>query len=178
MENALSTLTLANPHKLQEVSSRPAPDPRFDMRQVLSNGHRSLHANETFKAGQILSEFGAAESLSIPNYLTVQVGEAEHILLSPQHLELINHSCDPNVYFDVTTGELKALKDIAKGEELTFFYPSTEWQMKQPFRCHCQSDSCLESIQGAAYLSEEILSRYELNLHIRELARQSNPISL
>ena len=54
----------------------------------------------------------------------------------------VNHSCDPNVAFDVSSGDksnwrLKALKNISKGESLEFFYPSTEWSMTQPFDCLC-----------------------------------------
>lgn len=172
--HALSPLTFAERLDSHEISRRPAPDPRFEMRQILSNGHRSLHAAQAFKAGEILAGFGAAEKVISPNYLTVQVGETEHIMLSPRHLELINHSCDPNVFFDVSSGELKALKDIAKDEELVFFYPSTEWRMDQPFQCHCRSEGCLEVIQGAAHLSEDVLERYELNQHIRDLAKQSS----
>jgi hypothetical protein len=151
-----------------------APDPRFETRQVRSNGHRSLHAREAFRSGQILAEFTQSLPGQEPSYLTVQVGEFEHVRLAPSHLELINHSCEPNVFFDVDKFQIQALKDIAKGEELTFFYPSTEWQMTQPFRCHCGSETCLEVIQGAAYLSEDVLLRHNLNAHIRELVRQAS----
>lgn len=178
MEYALSPLILAEATATSEVSRHAAPDPRFEMRQILSSGHRSLHAAQEFRAGEVVAEFGAAESVAKPNYLTVQVGATEHILLSPQHLELINHSCEPNVFFDVGSGELKALKNIAVGDELLFFYPSTEWQMNQPFRCNCQSDNCLEVIQGAAYISDDILARYDINVHIRELSRQPDSVTL
>lgn len=151
-----------------------APDSRFETRQVRSNGHRSLHAREVFRSGQILAEFGQSLPGQEPSYLTVQVGELEHIRLVPSHLELINHSCEPNVFFNVETRQIQALKNIAVGEELTFFYPSTEWQMTQPFRCHCGSETCLEVIQGAAFLSEDILLRYNVNPHIRELVRQAS----
>lgn len=157
-----------------EFHSQTAPDPRFETRQALSNGHRSLHAREAFRSGQILAEFANSLPGQEPSYLTVQVGEFEHIRLIPAHLELINHSCEPNVFFDVETSQIQALKDIAAGEELTFFYPSTEWQMTQPFRCHCGSETCLEVIQGASYLSEDILLRYNVNAHIRELVRQAS----
>ena len=58
--------------------------------------------------------------------------------------------------------EFVALEDIEIGKELTFFYPSTEWEMAQAFSCHCGSKDCLRSIQGAAFLADEILERYRL----------------
>lgn len=53
----------------------------------------------------------------------LQVGETEHIMLSPEWLQYVNHSCTPNVFFDTSTLKLIALKDIKAGEELCFFYP-------------------------------------------------------
>ena len=32
---------------------------------------------------------------------------------------------------------LTALRPISEGDELTFFYPSTEWAMAEPFECGC-----------------------------------------
>lgn len=31
----------------------------------------------------------------------------------------------------------RALRDIQPGDELSFFYPSTEWEMAQGFECKC-----------------------------------------
>jgi hypothetical protein len=38
------------------------------------------------------------------------------------------------------------------GEELTFFYPSTEWDMDQGFSCFCGSKACLGYISGAKHM--------------------------
>lgn len=57
----------------------------------------------------------------------------------------INHSCAPNVAMDVDRMVVRALEDIAIGEELSFFYPSTEWEMEQPFECWCNSDKVRRS---------------------------------
>jgi hypothetical protein len=62
--------------------------------------------------------------------------------------------------------ELRAIRDIEPGEELTFFYPSTEWDMITPFQCLCGSSQCLKRIGGARYLSLNVLSRYFINQHI------------
>ena len=76
---------------------------------------------------------------------------------------LINHSCDPNVFFDTTKMEVVCLKHIQPGEEFRFFYPSTEWEMSQPFVCNCGSSNCLQLISGAAQLSDDTLAKYRLS---------------
>jgi hypothetical protein len=44
-------------------------------------------------------------------------------------------------------------RGLKAGEELTFFYPSTEWNMNQGFDCFCGSKRCLGYIGGAKYMS-------------------------
>lgn len=176
-ESALSTKSLGETTASPESIRQVAAEPRFETRRRTTDGHRSLHAREAFHAGQILSDFSMSRREDEPSYLTVQVSEDEHVRLIPSHLELINHSCDPNVFFDVETRKLVALKDLAVGEELVFFYPSTEWLMVQPFQCLCGSKDCLGVIQGASLLSEEEALRYDINPHIRALMRQASTVA-
>lgn len=61
-------------------------------------------------------------------YSSVQISPTEHVELNSDLLYL-NHSCDPSTYLDVTKRCLVALKSLKNGDELTFFYPSTEWDM-------------------------------------------------
>jgi hypothetical protein len=128
---------------------------------------KALHAVTYFKKGEVINKFCAGVTTSYATYLTVQVGPHNHITLQPEHLQYINHSCDPNVFFDTTSMELSALKDIEPGEELSFFYPSTEWDMAQPFVCNCKSEQCLQLVKGAAYLSKESLSKYQFTNFIK-----------
>jgi hypothetical protein len=124
-------------------------------------GEKSLHATVPFKAGQVLAAFEAAETLTEPNKYTVQVSDEIHIILEPEFLQYINHSCDPNVFFDTSSMEISCLKNIDAADELTFFYPSTEFEMASPFNCFCGSNNCLHSIQGAAFLSQENIHHYK-----------------
>ena len=57
---------------------------------------------------------------------------------------------------------------IKANEVLTFFYPSTEWDMRQPFDCLCKSSKCLGRIRGAKYLPAEMVfgKDYFFNEHI------------
>lgn len=129
---------------------------------------RSLHAVKAFKTGDILCPFFAKESLTQPTYLTIQINSNLHITLQPEFLQYINHSCSPNVFFDTTNSELIAIAKIEAGDELTFFYPSTEWEMAQPFSCFCNAANCLHNIQGAAQLDEKILQEYRLTDFIKK----------
>lgn len=126
-------------------------------------GEKSLHATVSYKSGDSFATFEAAETLAQPNKYTVQVEENVHIILHPEFLQYINHSCNPNVFFDTTKMELSCLKNIAAGDELTFFYPSTEYSMAAPFNCFCGSNNCLNKIQGAAFLSHANIIHYKFS---------------
>jgi len=128
---------------------------------------KSLHSLKQFSQGELICFFQAAAILRNPTYLTVQTGLEEHIHLKPEFLKFTNHSCDPNVLFDTAAMELIALKDIHPGNEFTFFYPSTEWQMAQPFECLCGSVDCLKTISGAAHMDTAVLKRYQLTQFIQ-----------
>ncbi|KAK0674567.1 hypothetical protein QBC41DRAFT_332686 [Cercophora samala] len=104
-----------------------------------------------------------------PTYATVQCGVDAHLNLNSDLL-YINHSCDPSLLFDTTNlVVLAGPKGLKAGEELTFFYPSTEYSMAQPFDCFCGSAECKGRISGARDMGEEQLRGMFLNAHIREL---------
>lgn len=109
-----------------------------------------------------------------PDFRTVQNGPDSHFFEST--LMYLNHSCDPNAFLDTATLCLFAIRDIPAGEAITFFYPSTEWDMDKPFSCSCGSPLCLGTICGAKYLTDEHRRIYRFNAHIRDLLRlESGP---
>jgi hypothetical protein len=57
---------------------------------------------------------------------------------------------------------------VEAGEELTLFYPSSEWEMSRPFECCCGSDGCLRLISGAKNMAREALGRHRINRHISD----------
>lgn len=133
-----------------------------------NSGQHSLYSIRNFQPGDIFCKFGASAILQTPSYLTVQIGLHEHICLQPVYLQYINHSCSPNIFFDTTDRKIICLQPIQAGDELSYFYPSTEWEMAQPFQCLCGYKNCLGYIDGAAYLSKEVLSRYRLSDFIQQ----------
>jgi SET domain len=145
-----------------------------EMRRKLSNGQNALFITRSFRRGEVIADFSAGTISAEPTYLTIQLGIRRHITFDPVFLQYINHSCEPNVFFDTTAMNLVALKDLHPEEELTFFYPSTEWRMVQPFSCYCGSRQCLGKIRGAAYLPKEALERYRFTDFIQQqLSRRS-----
>jgi hypothetical protein len=144
-------------------------DSRFEIHELLPHGHRALFSRTHFQACDVIRSFSASRTMAQPDRYTVQTAAAQHIILDPEFLLYINHNCRPNVFFDVRTMQLRAVAPMRDGDELTFFYPSTEWAMSEAFECHCGSAHCLGNIQGAAHLDDETLRTYTLSDHIKDL---------
>ncbi len=121
------------------------------------------------REGDALASFAASTFEPSPTKYTVQVELDRHIRLKPEVIQYICHSCDPNVRFDVTRRMIVALKPLAAGEELNFFYPTTEWNMAEPFDCWCGTDRCHGRIAGAKHLPLEARNAYIFEPHIVKL---------
>lgn len=65
-------------------------------------------------------------------------------------------------------------RDLKQGQALTFFYPSSEWDMAQPFDCSCGEESCKGVIDGAGKMDEGVVRGYWLNGHIERLLEGKN----
>jgi SET domain len=139
-----------------------------EARQDSATGHKSLHSTIYFSPGDVIASFRAGLVSSEATYLTVQVDTDKHITLKPDCLAMINHSCSPNCFFDTTAMELICLQSIQPGEEFSFFYPSAEWKMAQPFKCFCGSPDCLNYISGAADIELSVIKKYRLTDFIKK----------
>jgi len=153
-----------------------ADDFRVDER--LDLGQRCLRILVDRPVGAMLSSFAHSVRVAEPSYLTVQLDADVHLEPVPAFLECINHSCAPNVAFDMARLGLVALKPLVAGEELTYFYPSTEWTMTQPFTCACGAPDCLHHIDGASKLSADVLARFALSPFVaRALAARETALA-
>ncbi len=155
-------MTIANPAQKQ-ISQHGF----VEVLQQVESNQFSLNATVPIRKNSIIIDFSAEATFTQPTYLTVQVAANKHITLKPSFLQYINHSCSPNVFFNTDTMQLICLEDINVGEELCFFYPSTEWYMQQPFACNCGAQNCLQLIQGASFLSDEIATQYQTTSFIK-----------
>ena len=132
------------------------------MKDALAYGS-ALVANRSFEAGEQIARFDDAP-FAEQSYLTVQVGPGQHVQLDV--LSHLNHACRPNTVVDTAARTVTASRDIEAGEILSFFYPSTEWEMDRPFVCQCGAPDCVKIVAGARHLSPDVLSRSYVNLHI------------
>ena len=131
------------------------------------NKYRSLTTKRAHKKGEIICLIPSESVFDKPTQFTVQVGRDRHVEV--KELSSMNHSCNPNAILDTTRMLAYAVRDIAAGEELTFFYPSTEWEMSAPFICLCGAPNCIHVVAGARFLPLSTLEDHFLNRHIREL---------
>jgi hypothetical protein len=141
------------------------PQERFQVRTA-ECGSKSLFAVVALNQGDVLCVFTGTYQTQ-PTRHSIQVSDSDHMLVDPVELQFINHSCDPNVAFDVVQREVRALRPIQPGEEFFYFYPSTEWDMAEPFVCNCKTDRCLKLIRGAKHLPRKVLDQYEFQDHIQ-----------
>jgi hypothetical protein len=88
-----------------------------------------------------------------PSKYTIQRWEGEHLFPNGALWAYINHSCIPNCTIDFENWELVSRWPIRVGEEITFNYNSTEWEMSSPFNCTCGSSSCGQVIRGFRYMN-------------------------
>lgn len=131
------------------------------------NKTRSLVARQNFKQGEIIYHIPSEKVSDKPNRFTVQMDRELHTEVGK--LSALNHSCDPNVILDMDNMVVIASRDIQAGDELSFFYPSTEWEMAAPFICLCGAANCIHVVAGARFLPLSTLEHQYLNRHIREM---------
>ena len=153
----------------------------------MKEGFFSLKAKEDIPSGAFLSDvWGPVTDLPTPH--TVQVGIKEHVdPVGP--LRYTNHSCQPNAkfvfesrYHDSLTPPslddghqvfwyIEATRDIKKGEEITFDYTTTEYNMSRWFQCLCGYKYCMGEIKGFKHLSAEqkLLRKNQLSPVIRKM---------
>ncbi len=151
---------------------RPAvkvPDGLRIGREIEKGG--SLYTTRALKEGDTIFAFqGRIKRIEDATPLGLQVGENLFLQAEwddPNRFDdYTNHSCNPNgvVRFRAGHPYLVAARDTESGEELTFNYNTTEWDMfeqeavmKAPsvFSSYCRTKHCIGRIMGFRYLSIE-----------------------
>lgn len=110
-----------------------------------------LRAVKPIRAGEVIF-YLSGEIVDVPTKFTIQLDETRHVVTANGLWKSMNHACEPNVRIDVDTREMIAIRDLAPGEELTFNYNTTEWDMASPFACGCGAASCAGTIRGFRHL--------------------------
>ncbi|KAK6330645.1 hypothetical protein TWF718_002842 [Orbilia javanica] len=149
-----------------------------------SSGQNSVIARERLPRGSHICFIDTFTPTPESTWSSIQTSKTSHIEV-PSGLVYINHSCSPSIDIEVyppntdgiypngICGELRVVadRDLEAGEELTFFYPSTEYISPRPFDCLCGTGDgfCIGRQEGAHFLEVAVLGRYFLNRHIKEL---------
>ncbi|KAI9143672.1 hypothetical protein BKA69DRAFT_1018252, partial [Paraphysoderma sedebokerense] len=127
-----------------------------------------LVTTRSFKKGETIAKIAGYTQTNVKKYTSVQIGPDCHIELNSD-LVYMNHNCDPSVQIDCNELKIVAARDLDEGDEITFFYPSTEWEMAQPFTCWCGASQCVGMVQGAKHIPTAILKKYYVNDFIMKL---------
>jgi hypothetical protein len=157
-----------SPHREASVRIQPKPE------------GRGLFSERVFLPGDtILVAEGVIHDA--PSLGSLQVGPDEHLAVPEGAAEaahpwrFLEHACRPNAAFKGR--RLVALGRIEPGDELTFDYETTEWELASPFGCACASMGCLgREIRGFRHLSHEERMRRlpQLRDDLRRLALDSH----
>ncbi|MDA0802995.1 MAG: SET domain-containing protein-lysine N-methyltransferase [Planctomycetota bacterium] len=147
------------------------------MPQVIHASHGTmLISSRAYAHNDIILSIDVGVGISLaPNRYSVQIGVRAHVLPprdlpqdAPPYWRYLNHACNPSGRW--VGLDLRARRPIAKGDELTFDYLTTEWEMNEPFQCRCGSCGG-RRISGFRHASAEDRHAVdaELSPHIREL---------
>jgi SET domain-containing protein len=108
--------------------------------RVEETGHgRGVFATEAIAAGEWVLQLSPVFD-DRPGRHTIQVGEHRHQAFTDEIDDYLNHSCVPNTWLDTDNLRVVALCPIAPGDEVTFDYDASEWDMAEPFDCRCGAD--------------------------------------
>lgn len=126
-------------------------------------------------AGALFARITGVTATWPPSYSTTQAGRDLHVELN-SNIHFVNHSCAPTLEWDMERMEIRVVRgrDLKKGDMLSFFYPSTEWVLAQPFDCWCGAGEgkCFKRVEGAATMDPQRLREYWLNGYIEELLQE------
>lgn len=110
-----------------------------------------VFAREAISAGERLIAL-AHVFIAHAEQHTIQIDEHHHQAGTGEIDDYLNHSCDPNTALDFDRLELLAVRPLAPGEELSFNYLTSEWDMAAPFSCQCGASGCVGLVRGFRHL--------------------------
>ncbi len=123
---------------------------------------RALFALEPIASNEVIVEF-EQNFIDVPTWTSMQVDEETHQDATDRDAleNYVNHACRPNGYIEFSTLTLRARRTIESGEELTFNYNTTEWNMTQGFQCKCGCQGCYGPVLGFKALNLKEQKRLE-----------------
>jgi hypothetical protein len=113
-----------------------------------------LYAAEPIAPGEVIVRL-AGPIVGHNTETSIQCGEGVYLDGSGGIDDYLNHSCEPNGYIRFSDMSVRALRPIGPGEEITYDYNSTEFDMEEGFICQCGAARCLGVVRGFRYLDQQ-----------------------
>lgn len=112
--------------------------------------------------GVLMSTREAYEYEANGNVYTLQIGRNLHLVSvhTVESCDYINHSCDPNCGIK-GNAQVVSMKNISKGEEVTFDYSMTEASPLFQLNCLCASRSCRRIVTGNDWKIFDLQEKYQ-----------------
>lgn len=108
-----------------------------------------LVASRDFRKGDKVMTSKAIEERPRDSH-TIQTGDNTHVLIDLPS-RFVNHACEANLGVrdnDFQAYDFYALKDIHQGEDLSFDYESTEYEIEGFEKCLCGKERCRKKLGG------------------------------
>jgi len=123
---------------------------------------KAYFAKHNFQAGDIVMHgFGRIVNHQTSRF-SMQIGLNKHCLPTKWTGRYLNHSCEPNCFVRTRPDgfpDLIALRDIKKGEEITYEYFMSEfvWSpcaQEKRISCRCGAKKCFKKILSFSQLND------------------------
>jgi hypothetical protein len=149
---------------------------------VQSDGEYGLIVAQSVGPGAYLFDIDGTVTAS-PSRFTVQIDRALHVdrpgedssdaRLDRYYWRFMNHSCEPTAV--IRGRRVLSLKTLEPGQEITFHYNTTEYEMVEPFDCRCGSRRCEGRIRGFRFVSAAQRQRMRPHLAAHLASYLHNP---
>lgn len=122
------------------------------------NREKGVFASKNIKKGEEVLSFRGNKIVKKRDHHTLQIGLRKHFIVLPPE-KYVNHSCCPTCGIK-NNKTLIAIKQIKKGEEITFDYAMTESKLSG-MKCLCGNKKCRGKIFGFLQLNEKEKNKYK-----------------
>jgi hypothetical protein len=162
-----AVLEIADLDEGHEINGYTEPNSNIEMK--VYKGHKGLYARKDITAGSVIFDLKGRISRRANKY-SIQLSRDKHLdfplIRKPNdHLDYawqyVNHSCEPNGDVNAAEHSFCALRNIRKGEEITFNYLTTEYELATPFLCGCRSAKCFGFIRGYKFLTADQIAELD-----------------
>lgn len=147
-------------------------NPKVTQYQSSING-TGLKATSDIKEGDVVWKLDEDEErLTLeqlqklpPDRQKLAYQQGDYFIIVTDGSEYMNHSCDPNTWWDGDE-TLVACRDIKAGEEVTYDYATAEIDegFRSKWECRCGAEDCRKVITGSDCLDLKFQEKYRGHL--------------